>query len=96
MVINTYKTKVMMITAQQKWIKLEKKEPDVFIRRQRLEVVEREKLLGLQLDHFLTWSTHIKRVHGVVSGYLALLRRINDCLPRQTRLTFTLVTYSLI
>ena len=82
MVINTEKTKVMMITTQQRWLKLEKKEPDVFIRGQRLEVV------GLHLDRFLTWSTHIKRVHGVVSGYLALLRRIKDCLPRQTRLTF--------
>ena len=57
MVINTDKTEVMMITTQQRWLKLEKKGPDVFIRGQRLEVVEREKLLGLQLDHFLTWST---------------------------------------
>ena len=89
MVINTDKTKVMMITSQQRWLKLEKKKPDVFIRGQRLEVVERDELLGLQLDHFLTWSTHIKRVHGIVSGYLALLRRIKDCLPRQTRLTFS-------
>ena len=32
MVINTDKTKVMMITTQQRWLKLEKKEPDVFIR----------------------------------------------------------------
>ena len=84
----TLVTLVMMITTQQRWLKLEKKEPDVFIRGQRLEVVEWEKLLGLQLDHFLTWSTHIKRVHGIVSGYLALLQCIKDCLPRQTRLTF--------
>ena len=88
MVINTDKTKVMMITTQQRWLELEKKEPDVFIRGQRLEVVEHEKLLGLQLDHFLTWSTHIKRVHGVVSGYLTLLQHINGCLPHQTQLTF--------
>ena len=46
MVINTDKTKVMVITTQQKWLKLEKKEPDVFIRGQRLKVVEREKIAG--------------------------------------------------
>ena len=74
MVINTDKTKVMMITTQQRRLKLEKKESDVFIRGQRWEVVEREKLLGRQLDHFLTWPTHIKRVHGVVSAYLAVLQ----------------------
>ena len=31
---------------------------------------------------------HIKRVHGIVSGYLTLLQCIKDCLPCQTRLTF--------
>ena len=88
MVINTGKTKVMMTMTQQRWLKLEKKGRDMFIKGQRLEVVECENLLGLQLDHFLTQSTHIKRVHGIVSGYLAILRRIKDCLLHQTHLTF--------
>ena len=40
------------------------------------------------MDHFLSWSAIIKKIHRTISGYLALLWRIKDCLPHYARLTF--------
>ena len=82
------KTKVMIIATQQRWQHLKKKEPDLFNRDQKHKVVQCDRLLGLQLDHSVSWSVHIKKIHRTISGYHALLWRIKDCLLHQTRLTF--------
>ena len=88
MVINVEKTKIMIITTRQKWLYLDTTDPDVWIKGDQLQVVESEKLLGLKIDHFLTWKPHIQNIHRTIAGYLALLCRIKKYHPFQTRKTF--------
>ena len=56
MVLDAEENKVVIIRAQQRWQHLNKKEPNLFIREQKLEG---DRLLGLRLDRFLPWSAHI-------------------------------------
>ena len=46
------------------------------------------KLLGVMIDHNLTWSTHIAHILRSVTQNLHLLRRISWLLPRNARLAF--------
>jgi hypothetical protein len=54
-----------------------------------LENVQSETLLGLTINHNLSWEEHIDRVVRKVNGKLALLRRIKGCLPLVSRNMFT-------
>ena len=54
MVVNTEKTKVMVVTIWQKWQHLDKTNVNICIKGDKLQVVESEWLHGLQADNFLT------------------------------------------
>ena len=88
MVINVEKTKIMIIITQQNWQYLDTTDPDVWIKGDKLQVAESEKLLGLKIDHFLTWKPHMQSIRCTTAGYLAFLCRIKTYLPFQTRNTF--------
>ena len=51
-------------------------------------MAESEQLLGLRIDHFLTWNPHLQNIHRTIAGYLALLCRIKKYFPFQTRKAF--------
>ena len=53
-----------------------------------LQVVNGERLLGVEIDHFLSWSSHVQKTHTTIARHIALLCRINKYLPRQARQTF--------
>ena len=59
MVINVEKTKIMIVTTWQKWQHFDKKDINICIKSDKLQVVESEGLFGLQVDNFLTWNAHI-------------------------------------
>lgn len=88
MVINAEKTKIMIITTRQKCQHLDKTDIEICIKGDKLQVVESERLLGLQVDNFLTWNAHVHKTHNTIAGNLALLCRIKKYLPYQARKTF--------
>jgi hypothetical protein len=88
MAANTDKTKAMMITTYQKEAKLPKKELTVYYDNNKLENVNSEKLLGVKVDKYLTWKEHVNKTAQTIGRNIALLRRIKEYLPHQTRITF--------
>ena len=88
MVINAEKTKMMLVTTRQKWQHLHKTDPDVQINDKNLQVVNGERLLGVEIDHFLSWSPHVQKTHTTIARHIALLCRIKKYLPHQARQTF--------
>ncbi len=54
-----------------------------------LENVQSEKLLGVVVNHNLSWESHIHEVVSNINGKLALLRRIKGCLPLATCMLFS-------
>ena len=88
MVINTEKTKSMLITTYQKRATLKDQALRVCIDDTTIEHSTSEKLLGLIVDQNLTWNSHVKRVHLQTSRNIALLRRIKNFLPLESRILF--------
>ena len=88
MVINAEKTKMMLVTTRQKWQNLHKTDHDVQINDKNLQVVNGERLLGVEIDHFLSWSSHVQKTHTTIARHIALLCRIKKYLPHQARQTF--------
>ena len=76
MVINAENTKIMLITTRQKWQHLHTTDPDVQINDKNILVVNSERLLGVHIDHFLSWFSHVQKTHTTIARYTALLCRI--------------------
>ena len=88
MVINAENTKMMLVTTRQKWQHLHKTDPDVQINDKNLQVVNSERLLRVQIDHFLSLSSHVQKTHTTIARHIALLCRIKKYLPYQAKQTF--------
>ena len=82
------KTKIMLVTTRHKWQHLSTTDPNVQINGENIPVVTSERLFGVQIDHFLAWSSHVRKTHTTISRYIALLCRIKKYLPYQARQTF--------
>ena len=82
MVINTKKTKSLLITTRFKHNQIIENGEclTVLLDNEQLKQVHYEKLLGVWIDDKLTWDTHIKEICKVISSRLALLRRIRPFL----------------
>ncbi len=53
-----------------------------------LDNVDSEKLLGVNVDKYLTWKHHVDKTAKIISKNIALLHSIKRYLPHQTRLSF--------
>ena len=60
MVINTDKTKLMLITTSQKWHRMENVDLNLKFANQSLGTVRFEKVLGVFVGHNLSWTEHVK------------------------------------
>ena len=77
MVINTNKTKGMLIGSRQRRATLQIDNIlKVTVGDTTLHNVTCEKLLGVKIDHNLSWNDHVDYICNVISSRLALLRRI--------------------
>lgn len=88
MLLNTSKTKVMLITTLQKRLNLHDgilhlKYDDNF-----LNSVENEKVLGVHIDNNLTWSVHIGHIAKKLASNLWLLSKLKDYLSIEHRVQF--------
>ena len=76
MVINTEKTKCMLICSKQRQTTLDSRNLNVTMNNQLLGSTTSEKLLGVRIDANLTWNVHIDYVCNTISNRISLPRRI--------------------
>ena len=76
MLINTTKTKVMLITTPQRRFYLNNYNPQLTYNNEPLSVVACEKILGVFIDNNLTWANHTDAVAKKIVSNLWLLSRI--------------------
>jgi exonuclease III len=88
MVINTAKSKCMIICTYQKRMHLATDKLNLTINGSILENVDSHKVLGVYIDKNLTWKAHIEVVSGEISKLSGLLYRKKDLLPFSSRLLF--------
>ncbi len=87
MVINTDKTKTLLIGSSQRLASLPDNANDLTVSLQgiTLQAVDHDKLLGVMIDNKLSWHAQIDHVYKSVSR-LALLRRISPYIDVGTRI----------
>jgi hypothetical protein len=88
LVINTSKSKCMLICTQQKRQHLITDTLNLSLYGTSLENVECQKILGVYIDKNLTWRSHIDCLCNSVSQLIGLLSSKKKCLPYTYRLLF--------
>ena len=84
--LNVAKTNSMLITTKQKRniLKDTNLDLDLNLRESELEVVQKTKYLGVQIDCSLDWKEQIKAVSAKVSRAVGFLKHAKNFLPRET------------
>ena len=88
MLINTTKTKAMLITTHQKRTSLTNDQLSLHLNNDELNMIMNDKVLGIIIDNNLTWSQHVDKVCKKVTTNLWLLSRIKDYLTTSQRIQF--------
>ena len=88
MVLNTLKTKVMLITSRQKRNNLHESELSLKYNDIDIKMTTSDKILGVYVDENLTWNNHYQHVSKKVSSYLWLLNKIKTYLSQEHRLLY--------
>ena len=87
MVINSDKTKAMLVTTRQKRSRLDDS-LQLFLNDMPLTAVKNEKGFGVQVDDNLTWNDHISKTSKKMSTYVWLLSKIRSYLSVDHRVLF--------
>ena len=88
MLINTTKTKAMLITTHQKRTSLTNDQLSLHLNNDELNMIMNDKVLGIIIDNNLTWSQHVDKVCKKITTNLWLLSRIKDYLTTSQRIQF--------
>ena len=88
MILNTDKTKVLLITTPHKRARLTESSLSLTFKKIPLKTSKGEKLLGLQIDENLKWDCHINKLRRKMSTNLWLLNRIKTFIPVNARILF--------
>ncbi len=88
MLLNTDKTKVMLITSRQKRSSMLNKELELQYDNIDLHMIKGDRILGIHVDENLQWNTHFSNVCNKVFSYLWLLSKIRTFLSIEHRLLF--------
>ena len=88
MIMNSDKTKSMVISTRHKLNHLPSYSLNQVINDTQIQQVDTYKLLGLNVDETLLWHPHLEYTCSTVSQRLALLRRIKGFLTLEDRLDF--------
>ena len=88
MCINADKTKSMIICTQQKRRHINISDFKLSLGADILTITDREKLLGMNINHNLDWSDHIKCTVKLVKSKLYLLARVRKFLSIHNRKRF--------
>jgi len=88
MVVNTGKTKILLISTRKKRTKLDSDELCLTWKEERLQMVCQDSLLGVLVDNNLSWTEHIKHISKKVNSSLWVLSRIRHFLLERHRKLF--------
>ena len=88
MVLNTDKTKVMLITSRQKRLSMHNPVLSLTCSDIDIKMTHADKILGVHVDDNLMWNNHFQHVSKKISTYLWLLRKIRFYLSVEHRLMF--------
>ena len=88
MVLNTLKTKVMLITSRQKRNNLYESVLSLKYNDIDIKMTTSDKILGVHVDENLSWNDHYQHVSKKVSPYLWLLSKIKTYLPQEHRILY--------
>ena len=72
---NAKKTKQRLIATRQKLQHVNQLTLDLYLNGNRVKEAEDEKLLGVRIDHYLTWHSHIDYLIGKLNSRTYLLKR---------------------
>lgn len=88
MVLNSAKTKVMLVTSSQKRQRLNAHKLNLIYNDDSLQTVSNDKILGVVVDHNLMWSEHIKQLTKKIASNIWLLSKIKAFLSLEHRVQF--------
>ena len=88
MVLNTDKTKVMLITSRQKRLSMHNPVLSLTYSDIDIKMTHADKILGVHVDDNLMWNNHFQHVSKKISTYLWLLSKIRFYLSVEQRLMF--------
>ena len=88
MLLNTEKTKVMLISTRQKRIRLDTRLLSLTYNEIDLQLTTGDKILGVYTDENFQWNNHFQFVCKKVSSYIWLLSRIKSYLSLEHRSLF--------
>lgn len=87
-VMNVEKTKMMLLAPKRRQDTPSLDSIDINIQGKPVTQVTDERLLGLQIDHNLTWEAQIRKLRQTILFKLSILRKIKRYLPLETRKLF--------
>ena len=88
MVINTDKTKVMLITSRQKRSNLQDNYLELNFNDVDLKLSSNENILGVQIEENLLWNSHFQYISKKIASSLWLLSQIRSFLSVDDKLLF--------
>ena len=88
MVLNTLKTKVMLITSRQKRNNLHESTLTLTYSDMDIRMTTSDKILGVYVDENLCWNDHYQHISKKVSSYLWLLSKIKSYLSLNHKLLY--------
>ena len=88
MVLNTDKTKVMLITSRQKRPSMQNPVLSLTYSDIDIKMTHADKILGVHVDDNLMWNNHFQHVSKKISSYLWLLSKIRSYLSVEHRILF--------
>ena len=72
------------------------KAPKLKICESEIACVDSVDFLGITLDKYLTWKSHVDKISNKISKTLGILNRLIFCLPQNAKLAiYNLITYQL-
>ena len=88
MMLNTDKTKVMLITSRQKRTVLNDAVLNLQYSDIDISMTTCDKILGIQVDDNLTWNSHFNFLSKKLSSYMWLLSKVRTYLSTEHRVLF--------
>ena len=88
MVLNSAKTKVMLVTTNQKRLRLQNTNLNLQYMDETLKMISSDKILGVFVDNNANWSDHVKHVCKKISSYIWLLSKIKTFLSQAHHVQF--------
>lgn len=88
MLLNTTKTKVMLITTRQKRLHIDDNVLSLTYDNIDLQITTGDKILGINIDENLQWNMHYQAVCKKLSSYLWLLSKIQQFLSSEHKLLY--------